>query len=386
VKGQVIRIAIATFVLVNLALVSLVVFHCGLDFTSANSAFYVVRDRYGGYDVKKDFALEEADRVVLAVNLNNLFHRFMRGLAVAKDGAVLELTWDADVGVGGVKQYRADGSILSMSFSRFWGRDGQPHGVFLGGDLPFEDRTRSRNQDSSGLAYFDGAHWNHMWCTTNEHFNLLGERMLSAPPVRWDYLGSRVLKESGREVVLESDHALRKAGADLRMKRIAQIRAGEDYFILRLKFTNEGDRPVTYSYSWGDEPWVGSYGSSEGDVGWHAGGPVWAERLLSPASTSYAGYWDRGNQVAGERDVYTGQANFVRWFPPQPSAVYFANSFGDCCDASLPLASPDERVVNLLWMNQLLLPGESRTYTLAVGMPATEPGSVLPRAPEVSLN
>jgi hypothetical protein len=384
-KGRLLRIIIFTVIIANVAMASIVVFHDVFNFTSSNSAIYVLRGWYGGIEVKRDLFIEEADRLIFKIDINRIFHSFMKGQAIARDNPVLELTWDDDEGIGDIKQFRPDGSVLSMAFSRFREESGDLHGLFLGGDLPYGDSSRSQWQDTSGFGYYDGSEWFHIWCASNEGFNISGEKV-SAVPSLWKFLGSRVLKDTKEEVILESDHEIQMAGHAIRMKRIASFRAGDDYFILKVKFTNAGSAPLTYSYAYGDEPWVGRFGSSEGDVGWYKKGLVKYEKFISPSQNSYAGFWDIGNEVAGETKGYSGYANFIEWLSPNPSYVFFSNDFDDCCDELKPLSDKDNRVLNVVWLNKLLLEGESRTHTFALGMARPELEGGVPQKPETVVN
>jgi hypothetical protein len=64
----------------------------------------------------------------------------------------------------------------------------------------------------------------------------------------------------------------------------------------------------------------------------------------------------------------------------------FSNSLEKCCDEKLPLSSDEVRIVSVMWHDQMLMPGESRTYTLAVGMAALDPDTGMPAKPATSIN
>jgi hypothetical protein len=385
-KRKTFVIAAATVAFANIAMASIFLFHELLNFTSSNSVLYFLRGRYGGVEIRRDLLLEEADRLIFMVDANRLFNYVVKGMAVAENRPILELTWDEKVGVGHVKQFRPDGTALSFPFSRFEAGGRRPQGLFLGGDLPYGDSARSNDRDTSGMSYYDGKDWHHVWCAIDEGFKALGEKPSSTYPLAWDFKGSRVLKHTPDEIILESDHALNSDGNRVTMERFASFRAGDDYFVLKVKITNEGSEPVSYGYSWGDEPWVGEYGASRGDVGWYEGGVIKYEQFISPARYRYVGYWDHGNDAAGEGRAFAGHANFVEWFDPAPSLVFLSNSIEDCCDETRPLYSATDRVISLVWLNQLLLPGQSRTYTLALGMATAGPGAQMPVKPVTVVN
>jgi hypothetical protein len=365
-----IKVVVGAVIIGHLAMASIFAFHEFFSFTSSNSALYFLRGKTGGVELSRDLLFEDADRLIFMLDANCVFNYFMRGIAVAKGKPVLELTWNAKEGVGDIKQFRADGNILSFSFSRFKEEAAKPHGLFLGGDLPYGDISRSLDQSTSGMGFYDGSRWAHIWCAANEGFSLAGKKDTLLPAL-WKFTGSRVIKTTEEEVILESEHEAAIEGLKVLMKRLAYFRAGEDYFVLKVRFINPNTSPITYSYAYGDEPWVGTFGASGGDVGWVEGGLVKYETFISPSQTGYAGFWDYGNDAAGEPHNYTGYANFIEWVSPQPTYVFFSNDLEHCCKEFAPLQDPYSRSLNIVWLNKLLLPAESRDHIFAVGMAKT---------------
>jgi hypothetical protein len=382
-RRKLIRILIITFILTQLGMASVFVVNEFLHFTSSNSAIYFVRGEAGGFDIKRDLFIEDADRLIFKIDFNGVFAKMKRELAVARHKPTLELTWDRDDGVGGIKSFRPDGTILSMAFSRYRDDVGPVGGLFLGGDLSVGDSLRSEDSNTSGFGYFDGKDWFHIWCASNEGFSITGTKTAVVPSL-WKYLGSRVLKNTQDEVMVESRHETTVENSLIRMTRLVSMKADEDYFVLRVKFTNASPNVISYNYAYGDEPWIGRFGTSEGDVGWYDGGVVNYEKFISPVKHSYAGFWDIGNDAANEgHDGYTGYANFVEWLSPTPSYVFFANSFEDCCDESTSLSDEYNRILDIVWLNHMLMPGESRDHTMAVGMAKVDDSGSLPVKPEV---
>jgi hypothetical protein len=379
-KRKLLVVIVITVAFVNMAMASVFLFHEIFNLTSSNSAVYFLRGKTGGVEVKRDLFIEDADRMMFMVDASNVFNYLMKGMAIARQNPVLELTWNEGEGVGEVKQFRTDGSVLSLCFARSSDHTGKPMGLFLGGDLPYGDASRAPTQDTSGFGYFDGQDWHHIWCASNEAFKLSGLRR-NFVPSDWKYLGSKVLKDTKDEVILQSNHELDIGEKRIMMQRLISFRAGDDYFVLKIKLTNAGRKAVSYGYSWGDEPWVGHYGASKGDIGWYDGGLVKTEQLISPSRHRYVGFWDYGNDLAGEGRDFSGYANFVEWFSATPSLVFFSNAIDRCCDESLPLSSETDRVVNIVWLNQLLMPSESRTYTLAIGLARPDPENGMPVKP-----
>jgi hypothetical protein len=378
----IVKVAILAILLVQ---VGLFVSHRLFDFTSSNSAIYVLRDNKGGFEITRDLLIEEADRLVVMLDANCVFTYFMKGLAIARGKPVLELTWNAKQGVGDIKQFRPDGKILSLSFARYLEDTGRPAGLFVGGDLPYGDISRSKDRDTSGFGYYDGKNWNHIWCALNEGFSLKGSGMNLIPQF-WTYKGSRVLKQTESEVLLESEHEALINDSKIFMKRYVLFRADDDYFTLRVQFTNASPRPLTYGFAIGDEPWVGKFGASRGDVGWNSDGLVKHESFLPVNKYDYAGYWDVGNPAIDEKGSdFTGYANFVKWFSPAPSYAFFSNDLDECCGDMKPLANPVDRVINIVWLDQLLMPGESRDHVMVFGMANVDRDLGRPVVPEVRI-
>jgi len=70
---------------------------------------------------------------------------------------------------------------------------------------------------------------------------------------------------------------------------------------------------MRFIYVYGDEPWLGNYGSSAGDVGWVADGLVLHEGAIDVNKYNFLGFYDYGNDVIVELHNFTGMANFIEW-------------------------------------------------------------------------
>ncbi len=135
-----------------------------------------------------------------------------------------------------------------------------------------------------------------------------------------------------------------------------------------MEITNNGNSPVQYNYLFGDEPWVGDFGSSDGDIGWSDQGIYRKHTYLLPSRINFAGIWDRGNDLIGEiPGSYSSYANFIEWLENPPTFVQFSDDFKRV-DENAPLSSKFNRVINLQWLYQILLPGQSKSYVFAMGM------------------
>lgn len=381
------KVVLYTAVVIVAGLAVLFFSHEFFDLTSSNSSIYFLKGETGGFHITRDLFVEDADRLVFMVDASDVFTFLMKGLAFAKGKPVIELTWDHKEGVGSIKQFRPDGTILALTLSRFVEDFGRAKGLFIGGELPYGDASRSRERNTSGFSYFDGDKWNHIWCALNEGFTLDGSVNVIAPSF-WRYAGSRVLKSTASDVMIESTHDAIAGEHKIIMKRLVVFRAGDDFFTLRVKYTNASPKPLIYSYAIGDEPWVGNYGTSRGDVGWYDEGTVMYEKAISTSKYNYAGFWDVGNPAARENgDGLTGLANFIQW--PEndgPSYAFFSNSLGNCCNESMPLLSEVERSINVAWLQRLLMPGESKEHTLIFGMAAINPQTGRPQVPQIPVD
>lgn len=374
------------------------VFERVFHINSENAVTYFIRDDGGRIKVVNDLGFDQAHRLVFMIDFNCVFNLLDEIEAVFVNKPLIELSWNNEKGEGIIKEFRPDGSKFLVVLSRFVKRAGIPDGasvkgLFIGGDLPYGDvdAYNDRSRNNTGMAFYDGKRWYHIWCAINEGMILSDQDATEIPPWGWNYLGSRVLKASSSEVVIESMHELGgiTSGAlpvGLLMKRTLYKRGGDDYVILKIEYSNTGTTPIIYTYSFGDEPWVGNFGTSKGNVGWADGVLYRRQGLVLTDKHKFAGYWDIGNDDIGEGHNFTGYANFVEWVSHPPDFVYFANNFTpdlDKLDSSLPLDSYDNRIINLLWLDEVLKPGESKTHTFALGMAGPDTSGKLPVKPAV---
>lgn len=90
-----------------------------------------------------------------------------------------------------------------------------------------------------------------------------------------------------------------------------------------------------------------------------------------------------------KRILITGVANYIEWVNVErPDEVYVSNFFGGTLHGPkpMPLASPTNRVLGLLWGPMSLKPGESFSFTIAVGMADIDPKTGMPVKPHVSFD
>lgn len=349
---------------------------------------YLLKGETSCFELTDDVLLGEEDKVVAGVSWETMFQRLGVRHAHADGEPSLEYEWFANDGSGFVRSVTPDGKELLTCFSRFRDSLGRvPQGLFLGGGLPYHEHGDDAvSMNDTGMAYFDGQRWYHLWCNVNEAVSPGGSPSQVVYPSQWEFLGSRVIEADAKRVILKSSHRVTLDGMPLQIDRYVLFRAGEPYFILINRMRNTGTSPGSLVYGYGDEPWVGNYGSSGGNVGWSKDRLFPYEGEIDTRKYTFAGFYDCGNREAGDRGAFTGKANFIEWLGPPPDVAYFSNDFGDNApeSARVPLKSYNNRVISMHWGPQLLHPGQSVTYALAIGMAGSDPRSGLPVKPEVA--
>jgi hypothetical protein len=380
----------AFFLIVILAvLMNAILLTIRFTITGGYEGLFLLRGQRGAlFELKDDLYLGEGNRYIIGFNFvrtKQFLYRVFKAKTLKEPYLYFE--WNENRGDGYIRNYLGDGKQLLTCFSRFIDETGgTPEGLFVGGGLPasvIDDSSVKMNE--TGMAYYDGKRWFHIWCNVNEIlFNSEGQPLL---PSGWKYLGSRILHHEEKEIVLESSHEVMIGDIPLRIDRHAYFRAGDPYFVLSISMTNTGNRPATYIYLYGDEPWLGNYGTSGGNIGWSAEGLYNFANPVNTSKTNYAGLFDYGNDAIGEGHHFTMTANFIEWFGKVEPYVYFSNGPYDA-DSSLssnkriPLAG-DARFIAVQWGPRTLQPGTSEIYTMAIGMAGL---NGLPVKPRVNLN
>lgn len=332
-----------------------------LHFSTNSAVLYFLKDDKG-FRVTTDISFHEVDSLVFRIDATGLFNTLFTNAAAATNSPILDASFDASRGKGIIKEFRPDGTFLELSLSRFDEEGVSPAGVIIGGDFPPGDSAMRR--EGGGMAFFDGSQWIHIWCTANEGIGVAGGGPVYEPH-RWRYISGRIVKRSFTEVIIESTHDVVLMFDPVLIERRISAKAGDDFVTLMIRVTNPGKRSILYDYAYGDEPWIGRYGSSEGEVGWFDDGLITRETFIDPQRHSFIGYVDIGNKDAGEAGDFSGYANFIQWIDTIPSEVYVSNDFYSVRDRVLD--SRDNRVMNIVWKDQYLAPGESREYLLRIG-------------------
>jgi hypothetical protein len=151
------------------------------------------------------------------------------------------------------------------------------------------------------------------------------------------------------------------------MERYAYFKAGKTYFRLGVNLMNVGDVPVRIAFAYGDEPWVGKFGSSDGNLGWTEEGIV---GVVANVDT-------RANRWGGILDAKSGLANFLSWEGSRPDVVFFGNHPGTPRPTEMGSAlTGNEISIGLEWRDRVLQPGETLPIRLTIGVASPGPVGV----------
>ncbi|MBI1922316.1 MAG: hypothetical protein HYS23_14670 [Geobacter sp.] len=341
------------------------------------------------FELKDDIFLGEYERLLFKFNFESLQAQLPE--KKSKRGPYFEYKWQKRRGHGYIHSFFPDGSRFIACFSRF--RDSQdkvPKGLFVGGGLPSSKyENKDIRNEETGVAWFDGTRWYHLWCNANEAIASASEKQVF--PSQWEFLGSRVIYDHKGELILESNHRVTLDGHPFQVNRFVMYTAGDRHFFLIIEIKNIGQVPAGYYYLYGDEPWVGDFGTSAGNVGWLKDRPFYFEGYIDTTANSFAGMYDIGNPyvLGGTSAQYTEVANFIDWsYGVKPDMAYFSNTIGTFADEKkkVPLFSKQNRVIMLQWGPRILAPGKSDRLVLAIGMAYKDPRKWLPVKPETKLD
>lgn len=335
-------------------------------------------------ELSDDLYLGDAHRYVAGVDFLQISERVLKRTEQGHAEPFLTYRWEKD-GTGFVVNHLRGGQELFTSFSRFvYVNDKTPSGLFVGGGLPDSVKeNRAPVTNKTGMAFYDGSSWHHIWCTANEAIVCENSSTLIYPD-QWKYLGSKVLHADNTELIIKSSHMVELDHVPLQIDRFARFKAGETFFTLSISVANMGAVPVLYAYLYGDEPWLGNYGSSGGNIGWVKDRLITHEGPIDTEKYSYAGMFDYGNRAIGEKHNCTMTANFIEWMSVVSPTVYFANSVTKKNDPPQPLQG-NERFLGIQWHPPELRPGKVDSYFLAIGMAGRDQTTGLPVKPKTNL-
>ena len=317
-----------------------------------------------------------------------------RPVAAAKDAPTLpkspflEVRWDPKDGKGAVIHHTASGdryhTCFQCGYPKYTG--GLVIGNYNGSGFGFYPRRPIRGhkrinlfcaQDESIWDIDEGKEYTYGW---SENFGKGDDG------VPLHYLGGKILVDNGKEVVLKSSNG---AGC-YHVSKVAYTRAESPYWIIATRIDNTCSHPLHFDFFSGDDPWLGLYKTSDGDVGWTPEGLVQNETHFGLGMFSGGGIYDLGNAGLGQSTAdFTNQANFIRIDPasPLPNKNFFANAFAHDVseiDPSRPLDNKTMTALNMGWTDRRLSPGEGFTIAMALGRADTGPPGTIPAMPAVS--
>jgi len=390
------RITLGLFAFLVLLFISITHFNITGDF----EGLYVLEcDRGLLFDIDDDISFGDEARLIFRMDFGPI-KDYLRtgGFKIAAfyhhpDDADLRTVWSERQGRGYVFAHLPGNRRFLTCFGRYRDSDGMiPQGLFVGGGLPFSKHENAAvTLNETGMAYFDGVKWRHLWCNTNEAISPVSRfQNIPLTPSSWKFLGSKVLVNTSTKVVIKSSHEIDIPAMHLRIDRYAFFKAGDAHVILAMIIKNIGPRWAMYLYIYGDEPWVGDYGSSVGNVGWVKDRLYQYEGRVDTSRYSHAGMYDIGNTaVPGEKGTFTGIANFIEWMGDvNPGLVYFSNTIGQYSEEAkkVPLSDKLNRVLFLEWGPMTLEPNRQHVYILGLGMAGIDRETGLPVKPTVDLS
>jgi len=202
---------------------------------------------------------------------------------------------------------------------------------------------------------------------------------------RLEYVSGEVLESTRERVALWSVNR----GGCYEFEKLAVAQAGERFWVIGTRITNRCSDPVSFDFFSGDDPWLGTYRSSDGDVGWTPAGLVRTETSFELGDFTAGGLFDLGNQALGQAEgSFSNQANFLALDPglPLPDQAHIANRFAHHrseVEPKRPLDNQTLTALNLGWTEQTLQPEASFEVAYAVGLAVTGEPPTLPQLPEL---
>ena len=300
----------------------------------------------------------------------------------------LSLEWDPNTGKGAVVHTRPTGDLFRTCFH--CGYPKYSGGLVIG------------NYSGSGFGFYPkkpirGHRRINVFCAQDESIWDLDEQKeytygWSENYGRGDdgevlrYIKGRILLSEPDRIALES---INHNGC-YRVAKVAYTRADAAWWILATRITNACDHPIRFDFFTGDDPWLGRYHTSDGDVGWTPAGTIRRERMLGLGRFTVGGIWDLGNTRLGQQEgSFTNQANFIRLDPatPLPDKTFVANAFAHRetdIDPERPLDNRSLTALNMGWTDRRLAPRESLLVAFALGLADTSSEVALPSAPKIA--
>jgi len=296
------------------------------------------------------------------------------------------VAWDHVTGRGEVRHLFANGDELRTCFQ--CGYPGYTGGLVIGG------------YNSSGLSFVPrapvrGFRSINVFCAIDESIWDLDERReytygwsqnygRGDDGARLEYQGGEVLESGPERVVLRSENT----GGCYRVTKVASTRRDARWWIVATRVENRCEHPVRFDFFTGDDPWLGTYRSSDGDIGWTPLVTLTREAAIIPFTSG--GIYDLGNEALGQEAApFSNQANFFEIDPGTalPDHAFLANRFAHAheeIDPAHVLTNDQMIALNLGWTRNELAPGASLTVAHALGLAITGAPGQTPQAPEIA--
>ncbi len=308
--------------------------------------------------------------------------------SIASQNVYFELDWDPDTGRGSISQTLVNGDRYVLCLQ--CGYNGYTGGLWIG------------NLDGSGFEYFPAEPANgfeslNIFCAQDEsliladsgleYSNGWSENIGEGPDgEKLEYISGKILENSEKKIVLKSINQ----GGCIEETRYLQWSAGEQYFIIAAHFRNICKSPVVFDFWTGDDPWIGEYKTSEGDVGWTPHGFIRKETELNGWGLEAIGMVDLGDKSKKNNgnSTFSGVANFMSLPSSQepPQYAYIANSFAHNTDdiSDQLLNNKTMTAYNLGWGERRLEPDDVWRVAYALGRAENNSFETTPSTPEIS--
>jgi hypothetical protein len=337
------------------------------------------------FELKDHLQLVEYERLIAKIEFEAFYERW-RSKDKAADGTpYLKYSWGKKTGSGYLISFFPDGSRFLACLGRFPDADSNPvKGLFVGGGLPSAHyENAALKTPETGVAYYDASGWHHLWGSTDEALSAADAAQGPIRPGRWEFIGSEILFSSQYQLALKSSHLVRLGQQQLRVDRYFNYHAGDRFFSLVNRLTNPGSLPLVYHYSYEDGPWRP-----------HAGTPDSKGRQDSTThidliNNYYIGLSGYRYSPDLERAAAGSIANFLSWQGGAlPSSGYLTRKPVTTLSAKgkAPLKDCMSREIMLRWQARTLMPGQSETIMLTIGMADNDRQTNTPRCPAVAID
>jgi len=166
------KILFLALCITSLAVVLLFNRHVDIHLGGHFEGFYLLKDKQSNkYELKDHLFVGQEKQIIYFLDLNNSYFKMARRLFPRRSDSRNQLycEWNSKDGNGLVSSYFPDGTGLVTYFGRYLDHDKEVHGLVVGGGLPETvENSNNYNMNNSGMTYFDGRRWYHIWCSVNE--------------------------------------------------------------------------------------------------------------------------------------------------------------------------------------------------------------------------